>query len=192
MRLVRAVGCVLMLVLVAACGSGGGAADPAADRAASEDLLVRYDLDGLGAVEIIDRLDRLAPEERPDELMASVRMEELVLSDETSELTLDLPADRAYLSIAPFVDQTHECFYHSLTTCLGEMASEPVRVEVVTDDGEVLVDDTMRTFDNGFLGLWLPRGVAGTVRVESGRRSGETGFATTDEAATCVTTLRLA
>ncbi|MDP9822944.1 hypothetical protein J2S59_002753 [Nocardioides massiliensis] len=71
-----------------------------------------------------------------------------------------MPEDRFYLAVAPYVDQTHECFYHSLTTCLGELDSADVRVKIVDEaNDEVLVDEVRTTFDNGFLGFWLPRDI---------------------------------
>ncbi|WP_281366691.1 CueP family metal-binding protein [Nocardioides massiliensis] len=76
------------------------------------------------------------------------------------EVSLDVPEDRFYLAVAPYVDQTHECFYHSLTTCLGELDSADVRVKIVDEaNDEVLVDEVRTTFDNGFLGFWLPRDI---------------------------------
>ena len=174
----------LALLLAAGCSS---ATPPAA-----EDILARHDLTGSDAVEIIDRLDRLGGADRPTELMASVRPDELVLSDEGGELTLDLPEDRFYLSLAPYVERTHECVNHSLTTCQGELAAEEVQVTVIEDEtGDVLVDESLTTFDNGFVGLWLPADVRGTVHVAYDGKSGEVAFATGDDDPTCLTTLQL-
>lgn len=46
---------------------------------------------------------------------------------------------------------SHGCFYHSLTTCLGELDNEDIQV-TITDEatGEALVDEATTTFDNGF------------------------------------------
>lgn len=159
----------------------------------AEGLLDRYDLTGKDAVEIVDRLDRLGGSDRPADLMASVRPDELVISGGGEELALDVPEDRFYLSVAPYVNQTHECFYHSLTTCTGELASTEVQVEIVdATNGRVLVDETRTTFANGFVGFWLPRGIEGTLRVTYDGKTGETPISTRDDAPTCLTTLRLA
>lgn len=96
------------------------------------------------------------------------------------------------MSVPPYVDQTHECFYHSLATCQGELSGEDVRVRTVDDEtGEVLVDEQTTTFDNGFVGFWLPRDIAGTIEVSHDGLTGTAGFTTTDDGATCLTTLRL-
>ena len=75
---------------------------------------------------------------------------------------------------------SHDCFYHSLTTCLGELDNEDIQV-TITDEatGEALVDEATTTFDNGF-GFWLPDDATGL-----------TEFSNTDDGATCVTDLRL-
>src|SRR5690625_5260814 len=141
--------------------------------------------------EIIDHLDRLGGADRPTDLMASIRPDELVFSDGQQELAMDMPQDRFYLSVAPYVDQTHECIYHSLTTCQGELTDQNLDVRVVSDDGAVLLEEEMTTFANGFVGLWLPRDVRGTIEVSYDGRTGATAFATTEEGATCLTTLQL-
>lgn len=165
----------------------------ASEPAQADDLLAEWDLDGKSTVEIIDHLDRLAPEERPTDLMASVRPGELVVAADSEEVSLEVPEDRFYLSVAPYVDQTHECFYHSLTTCLGELDSTEVQVKVLDEtNGEVLVDETRTTFDNGFLGLWLPRDIEGTLEVSYDDKSATTRFTTDQDALTCLTTMQLA
>lgn len=105
-----------------------------------------------------------------------------------------MPADEFYVSFAPYVSRTHDCHFHSLTTCVGELQNAEVSVKI-TDDatGEVLVDDSLTTFDNGFVGLWLPRGIDATVTVEHDGKTASSPITTKgDDAATCVTTLHLA
>lgn len=172
-----------LLMLVAGCSSNG----PSAQRGPLDE----HGLAGQSAAQIIDRLDRVDLDERPSELMASVRPGELVLSDEDSEAALDLPEDLFYLSVAPYVDTTHECFYHSLTTCKGELGGEDVRVTVTDDAGKVLVDDETTAFDNGFVGIWLPRDVTGTLEVEHDGKTATTDFGTSQDDPTCLTTLQL-
>lgn len=187
-------------LLLAGCTTEDGdatassAAPSAATSAAggAEALLAAHDLAGRTTVEIIDQLDRLSVAERPATLRASVRPHELLVSDGPQEFRLPIPEDRFYLSVAPYVDRTHECFHHSLTTCKGELGAETVQVKVVDEtNGQVLVDEARTVFDNGFVGFWLPRSVEGTLRVTHDGRTGETKFATTEEAPTCLTTLRL-
>jgi hypothetical protein len=179
---VAGVGLVLLL---------GGCTSGAPDTGGG--LLARHGLAGQDAAEIIDRLDRLGLADRPEDLMASVRPDELLLSDDAGELTLDVPEDSFYLSVAPYVTDTHECFHHSLTTCQGELPGEQVQVTVTAAaTGEVLVDEETTTFANGFVGLWLPRDVAGTLRISHDGRTAETEISTGTGDPTCLTTLQLA
>jgi hypothetical protein len=196
---------LLLAVTLTGCSTDAENADEAAPGASAsesaassmpaeaEPLMARYGLDGMDTVQVIDHLDRLGGDDRPADLMASVRPGELVVTSGKEELSLDIPDDRFYLSVAPYVDETHECFYHSLTTCKGELASEKVKVRLVDETtGKVLVDGTRTTFDNGFVGLWLPRDIEGTLRVTYDGKVGEVDIATDDKAPTCLTTLRLA
>ena len=98
------------------------------------------------------------------------------------------------MSIAPYIDQTHDCYFHSLTTCTGEIQNSAVHV-LATDSasGETLIDEPRTTFDNGFVGLWLPRGRDVTVTIEYEGRSATSDLSTSNEDdATCVTTMQLA
>jgi hypothetical protein len=141
---------------------------------------------------IVDDLERLGGDERPRALKASVRPDELQLSDGDEQVTLRMPADRFYLSIAPYRAKTHECYFHSLTTCQGEMASSDVHVKIVDTSGAVLVDRRTVTNANGFVGFWLPKGVSGTVEVTTGAGTGSQPFSTGADDPTCMTTLRVA
>ena len=120
---------------------------------------------------------------------------EVLITDATEqETSVPIPEGDFYLSFSPYVNSSHECYFHSLTTCVGELQNAEVSVKI-TDDatGEVLVDDSLTTFDNGFVGLWLPRGIDATVTVEHDGKTASSPITTKgDDAATCVTTLHLA
>lgn len=159
----------------------------------AEPLLAEHGLGGLDAVAIVDRLDRLAGADRPADLMASVRPGSLQLSSGDEQYTLPIEGDRFYLSVAPYVDQTHECFHHSLTTCTGELGGEEVHVTIVdAADGRVLVDETTTTFANGFVGFWLPRGIDARLEVHHGDQQGSAEISTDEDSPTCLTTVQLA
>lgn len=175
--------------------TGCSAADPepTADGTVSQDtFLTTHGLAAMDAVEIIDHLDRQKVTERPTDLIASVRADELLLSSDDQEVVIDLPDNQTYVSIAPYLTSTHDCFYHSLTTCLGELDNEDIQV-TITDEatGEVLIDEQTTTFDNGFVGFWLPDDATGTIEITHQGRTGVTEFSTTEDGATCVTDLRL-
>ena len=161
---------------------------------AEPELLAAHGRDGLDTRPIIDQLDTIPLAERSTDLIASVRPAELLLSDnQQREATLPIPDGQFYLSFAPYLEETHECHFHSLTTCVGELQNAEVTVKITDAAGEVLVDDTLTTFDNGFLGVWLPRDIDATLSVEHDGHTGTTAITTKGaEAATCLTTLQLA
>ena len=73
--------------------------------------------------------------------------------DDSGESQVELPDGQFYLSVAPYVSRTHECYYHSLTTCTGELADQIVDVTIVDSAGKTLVDGPARTYANGFVGF---------------------------------------
>lgn len=190
MKRVAIMTAALSLVLAGCAPAADAEPSPSTDSQA--EFLNTYDLDDMDAVEIIDHLDRLETAERPADLIASVYPDELVLTDNRQEVVLDLPQNLSYLSIAPYVEQTHDCFYHSLTTCQGELSNATVDVEITdSTTGDVVVDEQATTFDNGFVGFWVPSDIDGTIEISYDGRTGTSDFTTTDEGATCITDLQL-
>lgn len=173
--------------------------DPAGSaETAAGSVLDRYGLTGMDAREIIDHLDTMAVAERPATLLASVQPGELVLTDSaltntagSATETLPMPAGEFYLSVAPYQDQTHGCTFHSLTTCLGEMAGETLDLTVTDDAGQLVLDETRTTYDNGFVGLWLPRDLSGTLTLEHEGKTATAPITTGDNDLTCLTTTQL-
>lgn len=148
---------------------------------------------GTDARAVIDRLDATRVEDRPEGVVASVRPGELVVQDAAGERSLPMPADLFYLSVAPYVDGTHECFFHSLTTCLGELRNTDVEISVVdAATGETVMSQSARTFDNGFVGLWLPAGIDAVLTITAEGRSATAEISTHADDPTCLTTLQLA
>jgi hypothetical protein len=167
-----------------------GSRTSASSSATATALLARYGLSG-DAAAVVDQLERLGGSDRPRQLKASVRPNELQLSDADATTSLPMPADRFYLSVAPYAKDTHECYFHSLTTCQGEMSKRPVHLRIVDAGGRVLVDHETTTNANGFVGTWLPRGSSGTVEITTSQGSGTQPFATGADDPTCMTTLQL-
>ena len=72
------------------------------------------------------------------------------------------------------------------------MGGEDVEVRLVEEGtGSVVVGETKTVFDNGFVGLWLPKDITGTLRITHDGRTGEVPISTRDGDPTCLTTLRL-
>lgn len=184
------VAAALVLTTGACSAQDDSTASVGSSSSAQEQLLAEHGLEGLSAQEIVEELDR-SPQARPLTLGASVQPDELLLMDEDTELTMPLPDDLFYLSVAPYVSSTHDCYHHSLGTCQGELAGQEMQVMITDDSGEVLVDEEVTTYTNGFAGFWLPKGSSGTIEVDYDGRSGVAEFSTDDDDPTCLTTLQL-
>lgn len=179
-------------------GTAGGALaeqlDTSSDEALPEEVAAMLGDYGVtaeqgvrGAIVTLDH----AEDQRPLAVQGSVRADEVIFSDGSREVSVAIPGDQVYVSIAPYVQQTHDCHYHALGSCQGEMVDEDVHVTITDDAGETLVDEDVTTYANGFFGVWLPEGRQGTVTVTQGELTGETPFDTGEGGATCITTLQL-
>ena len=185
------IGAGLFPLVVAGCGTGGS--EPASVTS-DQELLQEHGFADADAHEIIDRLEALPVAERPQDLIASVTATSLQLQDDAGrEAELPLPEDQFYLSVAPFVETTHECAFHSLTTCRGELRSRELTVSVVdSGSGDVLAEGPRTTHDNGFLGLWLPRGITAELTCTLEDYTGTASISTqTEDDLTCLTSLQL-
>ena len=185
---------ILALVLAGCAITPSGPAPSSVSSQTSErEFLADHGLSGLDVRQVIERLDTMPVADRPTDLLASVQPEALVLTDDQErETRLPLPEDEVYISIAPYRDQTHDCYFHSLTTCLGELASEEVQVTLTGADGEVIIDEARQTYDNGFIGLWVPRDTEVTLTIAHEGQEANARISTmNDDDATCITTMRL-
>ncbi len=186
---------LLSLGAVAGCSAATEPtnAPPATSQAVTGDaeaILSAQGLSGMSPREVIEALDQ-DPSARPLSLMASVHYDEVTLDDGTTQATLPLDGEEFYISVAPYENRTHDCYFHSLGTCQGELANTDVHVTVVSEDGETLVDEDATTYANGFVGFWVPKDVKGTVTVTKDGKTGEVGFSSDKEGATCITTLQM-
>ena len=191
---------LIILLSLTACTDGGDADTTPTNAEASaglgvdaDDLLARYDISAPATVtDLIEQLQAQPLADRPNGLMASVRVNELLLTGGDNEVSLALPDDEFHLSIAPYLAETHECFYHSLTTCVGELGGEDLHV-TITDDAndDVLIDRDVTTFENGFFDVWLPAGRDITVLITHDTHTVKLPLGTHANAPTCVTTAQL-
>lgn len=152
-------------------------------------FLEQYKLDGMSVEEIVYSLDKTKSD--PEGLGASITAEHLVLFDNTQEIRLALPEDKFYLSFAPYINQTHPCATHSLSSCQGELVNQTVNVIITDENGEEIINSEMTTMENGFVGVWLPRNMNATIQVSYNGLSAETSIATFSDSNTCLTTLQL-
>jgi hypothetical protein len=121
-------------------------------------------------------------------LVASINSKYLVLETENEKVNVSLPEDRFYLSFAPYIDNTHPCNTHFLTSCQNELRNESFHVKVVLADGTVIIDETLTSASNGFVGIWLPRDVEAVLHVEYENLHVSSPITTFESSPTCLTT----
>ncbi|NEU31329.1 hypothetical protein GN156_11135 [bacterium LRH843] len=126
-----------------------------------------------------------------DDVNASITSHELIVTDKGKETTFDLPSDEFFVSIAPFVETTHPCAIHSLTGCQGELVEKDFDVYIQDKDGNVVVDETMTSLENGFIDLWLPRDKDFQVKITHDGKTVESNISTFEGDNTCITTMQL-
>lgn len=159
----------ILLFLVGACGNG----EP---ETLSEDIkgtVHSYSVDDHGDTE------------------ASITSDELIVTEGDAVEETALPEDEFFVSIAPFIETTHPCAVHSLTGCQGELVEEDFDVKITDEEGEVVVDEEMTSFENGFIDLWLPREQKFNVEIEHEGKTVQSEISTFEGDDTCITTMQL-
>lgn len=126
-----------------------------------------------------------------EDVNASITSHELIVTDNGRKTSFDLPEDEFFVSIAPFVENTHECAIHSLTGCQGELVDKDFDVRIQDEEGTVVMDETITSLKNGFIDLWLPRDRTYQVKIEYEGKTVESEISTFKDDNTCITTMQL-
>ena len=123
---------------------------------------------------------------------ASITSKQLIVTEsDGSESVYDLPKNDFFVSIAPYVNKTHPCANHSLTGCQGELKEKEFDVYIEDMEGNVMIDDTLKSHSNGFIDLWLPRDKTYKVKIGYDGQMAESEFSTFTKDNTCITTMQL-
>src|SRR5699024_3649320 len=99
----------LTMLVLTACGGE--------DTGQSEGGVSANDIKDLVNDNTVDNLE-------PDS--ASITSHELVVEEDNEELVYELPEEEFFVSIAPFINETHECAVHSLPGCQGELVEQEI------------------------------------------------------------------
>ncbi|TXL63609.1 hypothetical protein FHP05_10500 [Cerasibacillus terrae] len=123
---------------------------------------------------------------------ASITSTQLIVTDDKEKETVyELPEDEFFVSIAPFVNETHPCTNHSLTGCQGEMINQDFDIYIEDTEGNIVLDETKQSLENGFIDLWLPRDKAFRVKITHEGKEVESEISTFQDDGTCITTMQL-
>lgn len=128
-----------------------------------ERVLAAYGLDDLTVTELIEKLEN---DSLPDNVSASVYHDHMNLYIDNKLYTYRLPSDVLYISFAPYYNYTHDCYFHSLTGCVGEMVDEDIIVRLYDEDDNLIEETIKSTGHDGFIGLFLTSNVEYRIEIE--------------------------
>lgn len=127
-----------------------------------------------------------------DAASASITSTELIVTNEQNKQTrYDISKEDFFVSIAPFINETHPCEIHSLTGCQGELVNKDFDLYIEDENGDVILDESMNSSDNGFIDLWLPRDQTFKVKISHEGKEVDSEISTFDNSWTCITTMQL-
>lgn len=149
-------------------------------------LIEKYKLNNLSSEEIVETLDR--NNEDYQGLSASITGEKLKLSDGKTNIELNIPKDKFYLSFAPYINNTHPCKKHNLISCRSELVNEKFFLKIVDNFGKKLIEKEVYSMANGFIGIWLPKNFEGVMEVHYNGLVASTKIDTFRGSNTCLTT----
>lgn len=155
----------------------------------SNPSLTSVGLQGLTAKEILVGVEDGSIE--VDGFGLSVYDDELIVILDEERISIEMPKDEFYVSVAPYINITHECLFHSATGCRGELKDEVFHVEFVDLDGNLVLSENMSTLNNGFIDLWLPRDIEGTLTITQDELVASKVISTASGEPTCETTMQL-
>ncbi len=180
-RTKKIVGLILMVIVI-----GIGAFALNTKPVSAESILERLDLNDQELTSVVMALDERLDE--PQDIGARITGEALLLYQGEEELSVPLPDDLFFVSIAPYINDVHPCTIHNLVTCRGELYGETMLITITLSDGSVLYNEERTTQANGFIGLWLPSNIEGILTVEMPNRIATHPISSDASSDTCITT----
>jgi hypothetical protein len=78
-----------------------------------------------------------------------------------------------------------------LTGCQGELIDQEFDVYIEDEEGNVVIDETLKSQANGFIDLWLPREKTYQVTIVHDGKTAELETSTFRGDNTCITTMQL-
>lgn len=181
---------ILALILSVLSVSGVYAGEHPASMNGSDNKHLRHELvgiDGKKAMEIANkwRMKKI-------EVVTFVTVDTVNFKfKDGGTISIPLPDDVMIVSIAPYINKTHTCITHHMSSCDAELKNDDLKIMAVAADGRILIDKTMKTAATGFLDLWLPRNQDINITVISKGKSATGKIYTYRNSKTCETTLKL-
>jgi len=143
---------------------------------------------GLKTDDVRVLIDQLENQEQADAIQASITHQEVIVYANNQTYNIALPEDMFYISFAPYIQNTHPCYTHSLTGCQGELVNQMIDIDIYDDTGNLLESKQLSTGQDGFIGLYLNKGQS--YRLEVSMNGLQASFTTRPDQ-TCYTEVKL-
>ena len=78
-----------------------------------------------------------------------------------------------------------------MTGCQGELADKEFDVFIEDKEGNIILNEKIKSQDNGFFDLWLPRDETFQIRIQYDGKASESEISTFENDGTCITTMQL-
>ncbi|EFV75407.1 hypothetical protein HMPREF1013_04409 [Bacillus sp. 2_A_57_CT2] len=78
-----------------------------------------------------------------------------------------------------------------MTGCQGELADKEFDVYIEDTEGNVILNEKVKSQANGFFDLWLPRDETYQIKIKYDGKTSESEILTFENEGTCITTMQL-
>lgn len=120
-----------------------------------QNLMEKYNLADKNIYELVYALEN--NEFDRSLISSSIENDKVKITIEEELFEYNLPNDEMYISIAPYIETTHDCFSHSLTGCQGELINQEIQIVILDELGLIISDELYFSGKDGFIGIWLPK-----------------------------------
>lgn len=171
---------IIISLLVISCENSN-------DTGYSDEITYIRSLDPIEAVDVLNEWRDTKPE-----ILSYINADNIVISFPDNEIVeLELPEDKMFVAIAPYVDETHQCYFHYFSSCMAEMKSKSFTIELIDNNTNSSVSKEVNSLNNGFFELWLDRNKKYEIFVKYSNKTGNDTINTFSKSRTCITTVHL-
>ncbi len=111
--------------------------------------------------------------------------------------SIPIPANKFFISIAPWVNFSHPCTDHVPTGCTGEMINEDMHLFIKDlETGQIINSGKVNTGNDGFIDVWLSSNSSYDINIHYRNNSGKLmqareQISTFKSDRTCITSMQL-
>ena len=139
---------------------------------------------------IKDLIKDFSTDKTKNQSVSIIPNELIVSSSDKKQEIYDISKEDFFMTIAPYINETHTHFFHNFTGCQGEMTNQEFDIYIEDNNGNVILDETITSQSNGFIDLWLPRDNIYRVTIKQDEKLVESKLSTFESDTTCITDMQ--